>query len=322
MMTASVPMSDALQPRLTVLIISWNGWRLLEPCLRAVFASDFEEFEILVIDNGSQDGTVAKLEQLFPKVRIIANQDNIGHTRGANLGFRAANGQEILLLDHDTELAPDAIGILMRFLDLHPDVDVIAPRTYNSDGTVQESARNFPSPMAGIFGRQSLFARVFPGNPFSKRYLKRDFLAAVEPFQVDSVASSCMLIRKSVIDRFGVWDESFPGYFVETDWCFSLKQGGAKIFCVPAAGVVHHEGNSHARKRSPRRIVMFHLGALHFYKKNHTSGWLDPRSWIAATALGLRMVLLLVVNAFKSDDQPPRGRRAQVRESHDSPGAR
>jgi GT2 family glycosyltransferase len=306
--------TGAAQPsRVTVLIVNWNAWHYLVPCLVSIQASSFSDLEIVVIDNASVDGSADKLEKTFPHVQLIRNCENVGHTRAVNQGFRAARGELVLVLDADTESSPEAIGLMVRYLDEHPDICLVAPRTYNSDGTVQETARNFPSAINGLFGRQSLFTRTFPGNPFSRRYLQRESLSDTSPFRVESVASSCMLLRKSLVDRFGEWDEGYPGYFVDTDRCYRLKRAGVKVFCVPAARVVHHEMNSRTRKRNPRRIWMFHQGALRFYRKNRTLGWLDPRTVLAFAALSLRAGLLIVLNSFKANrpaEMLPAERRA------------
>lgn len=315
----NAPPSEARLPRVTVLIVTWNAWHHLAPCLGSIQASDLRDLEIIVIDNASADGSADKVTRAFPQVQVIRNPENVGHTRAVNQGFRVARGELILVLDADTESAPEAIGLMARFLDEHPDVDLVAPRTFNSDGTVQESARNFPTAINGLFSRQSLLTRLFPDNPFSRRYLQRDSLGAAGPFRVESVASSCMLLRKSLVDRVGEWDEGYPGYFVDTDWCCRLKRAGVKVFCIPAARVVHHEQNSRTRKRDPSRIWMFHQGALRFYRKNCTLGWLDPRVLLAFVALSLRARILIAINSFKpgpgavsppAPDQPPEERRA------------
>lgn len=288
--------------RLTVLIVSWNSWRDLQPCLASIRGSMFRDLEVLVIDNASLDGTPANLAAEFPEVRLVQNRQNVGHTRAVNQGLQGVGSELVLVLDADTELAGDALEIMVRFLDDHPEVDLVAPRTFDSDGTIQETARNFPTAMSGLFGRQSFFTRAFPANPFSRRYLQRDDIDATRPFRVESIASSCMLMRAAIVGRVGPWDEGFEGYFVETDWCCRLKRAGVRIYCVPAARVVHHEGNSRKRKRSARRIWMFHRGALRFYRKNCTFGWADPRTWLAAAALSARAVLVVALNAMRSGD--------------------
>ena len=287
------------QSRLTVLIVSWNSWHHLQPCLSSIGRSTFLDHDVLVIDNASGDGTPEHLAREFPAVHVVQNRENLGHTRAVNQGLIKVQSEMIMVLDADTELAENAIETMVRFLDDHPEVDLVAPRTFNTDGTIQESARNFPTAMSGLFGRQSHFTRLFPNNPFSRRYLMRAHIDAAAPFRVESIASSCMLMRKSVVSRQGTWDEGFRGYFVETDWCYRLKRSGIQIYCVPASHVVHHEGNNHKRKRDARRIWMFHAGALRFYRKNCTLGRYDPRTWFAAMALSVRAGVLIAQNALK-----------------------
>lgn len=307
------------RPRLTVLVISWNAWHHLQPCIASILASDYGDLGILVIDNASADGSAEKLAARYPGVALIRNGENVGHTRAVNQGFRAVDSELILLLDADTELAPDAIRHMVELLDGHQDAELVAPRTYNTDGSVQESARNFPSAINGLFGRQAVLTRWFPNNRFSRRYLQRESLAATEPFRVFSVASSSMLLKRSLVERVGEWDEGYPGYFVDTDWCYRLGQAGVGIYCVPAARVVHHEQNSRKRKRSPSRIWMFHRGALRFYRKNRTLGWADPRTLLAALALGTRAALLVAANAFK--ESPPAADRRPAPEGPEGPEA-
>jgi hypothetical protein len=291
-----------MTPRLSILIITWNAWPHLRRCLASLRANEDAEFEIVVIDNASTDGTVANVRRHFPRVRVHANPSNLGGARALNQGFSLVSGEYVLRLDADTELHREAIARLLRFLDDRPDVSVVAPRTYNSDGSVQESARSFPTPLSGLFGRQSLLTRLFPNNRFSRRYLRRDMLTATEPFQVEQVSAACMLLRRSLVAEAGPWDEGYPAaYWDDTDWCRTLHQLGKKIYCVPQAAVVHHESNHAGKKKSPRRIWMFHLGAYRFYRKHYTLGPFDPRALVALAALTVRAGLLLVHNHFLPD---------------------
>jgi lipopolysaccharide/colanic/teichoic acid biosynthesis glycosyltransferase/GT2 family glycosyltransferase len=294
-------MNTDVAPQLTILIVSWNSRHYLEPCLASIRASDVRNYEILVVDNGSVDGSVEFLRAHHADARIIANAENIGHTRAVNIGFAASRGALILVMDADTEVAPDALGLLVRYLDEHPEVGVVAPRTFNSDGSVQESARRLPTPIAGLFGRQSWLTRLLPNNSFSRRYLQREQLDAAAPFRVESVASSCMLLRRSLVERHGAWDEGFPGYFVETDWCCRMKRAGEIVCCIPAAKIVHHEQNCSTRRRGARRIWMFHAGALRYFRKNHCAGPLDPRLWAAAALLTARAGWLMLLDRFKAE---------------------
>ena len=154
-----------------------------------------------------------------------------------------------MLLDSDTELDRDCLGHLVGFLASRPDIDLVAPRTLNTDGTVQESARNLPGPMAALFGRQSTLTRWFPGNPMSRRYLARQHLDAAGPFEVQQVGGACMAFRRSLLAEVGTWDERYRGYWVDTDWCCRLGAAGRRIACLPSARLVHHESNARGKRK-------------------------------------------------------------------------
>lgn len=285
-------------PDLSVVIVSWNDWPKLQRCIASIHGSDGPPSEILVIDNASSDGTPEHLRRRFPDVRITRNARNIGHTKAVNLGFAQAQGELVLLLDSDTELDEVCIVRLREFLCGRPDVDVVAPRTFNTDGTVQETARNFPSALSGLFGRQSTLTRWFPRNPVSRRYLAQDRLHATEPFPVQQISGACMLFRRRLLAEVGAWDERYFGYWVDTDWCHSLQAAGRRIFCVPDARIVHHESNARGKRKSPRRIWMFHYGAYQLYTRWHTFGAGDPRSVLAGVALLARAALLIARNVL------------------------
>ncbi len=287
-----------MKPKVSILIISWNSWPDLKRCLQALAAGDLPDVETVVIDNASRDGSVANLRRHFRRVKVHVNSRNIGHPRAVNQGFTLVRGTYVLVLDADTVLRPESLKMLVDFLDKRADVSVVAPRTFNTDGSVQESARDLPSAMSGLFGRQSLLTRWFPNNPFSRRYLMRDKLNETEPFEVRQVSSACMLLRRRLIDEDGGWDEGYGGYWVETDWCRRLQRNGRRIYCLPRASVIHHESNRAGRKRSVKRICDFHAGAFRYYYKHHTLGPCDPRAVFALVALAARAGVQIVRNWF------------------------
>lgn len=272
-------------PELSVLIVSWNDWPKLQLCLASIQRGALPTSEIIVVDNNSTNGTADRIQEEFPTVRLIRNAQNIGHTRAVNQAFGLANGEYVLLLDSDTELSPNCIAILQEYLRTHPDVDLVAPRTFNTDGTIQETARNFPTPLSGLFGRQSLLTRLFPNNRFSHRYLQRDQINDSVPFDVQQVGGACMFFRRALLDDVGMWDASYFGYWVDTDWCHRLHAMGRRVVCVPAARIQHHESNARGKRKSARRIWIFHYGAYQLYTRWHTRGPWDPRAILAGTAL-------------------------------------
>lgn len=286
-------------PELTFLIVSWNAWHHLKRCLESVRVCRFENYEVLVIDNGSTDDTAAQVRALFPEVTLHENETNLGLPPAVNKGFQLARGKYIYLLDADTEIDAEVPRQLYEFMESHPEVSLAAPRIYTPAGQVEESARNIPSIMSGLFGRQSALTRMFPNNSFSRRYLGRQNLAVGEPFRVEQISASSMFIRRSVINEAGPWDEAYRCYWVDTDWCARLKQLDKQVYCVPRARIVHHENNRRGSRKSPWRIWQFHMGALRLYRRNMSYGWIDPRTWLAAVLLTGRAVCLLALNAMK-----------------------
>lgn len=289
---------------LTILIVTWNSWGDLKRCLESIRACRAPEGEILVIDNGSEDGTAENVREQFPEVRLERNASNLGLPPAVNRGLREARGEFVMLLDVDTEVKPGTPRALLDFMLAHPEVALVAPRIYTPEGTIEQTARNMPSVMSGLFGRQSLLTRLFPNNPYTRRYLMPENLSRSEPFAVGQVSAACMLMRRELIDEAGPWDEGFRCYWVDSDWCAQVRAAGKAIFCVPSAGIVHYENNRAHKKKSPWRIRHFHIGAYRFYRKHYTLGVLDPRALVAATALTIRACMMMVLNEIKGDSPP------------------
>jgi len=233
---------------------------------------------------------------------VIENTENLGFIRGVNQGFSFATGDQILLLDADTELRYDTISQMYIFLEEHSEVVMVVPRTINPDGTIQETARRFPSIINGFLGRQSFLTRLFPNNPFSKRYLDRNNLENRNPFQVEFVSAACIMFRKTVLNTVGFLDEGFSkyaGYWSDADWCNRIQKAGGIIYCVPQAVILHHEQNKPFRKINSLRIIEFHKGVFRLYRLHYTLGKWDSRILIAALLLTARTLLLLTAKILK-----------------------
>lgn len=292
--------------KLSILIVTWNSWGDLKRCLESIQRMDLSDTEILVVDNGSVDDTVANLNQQFgDAVRLHRNDQNLGLPAAVNIGLELVQGDYVMLLDVDTEVEFDAAARLLAFMEAHPEVALAAPRIRTSDGQDERTARNLPSVMSGIFGRQSLLARKFPNNPFTRSYLASASHSDAHPYQVEQVSAACMFMRRALFAQVGPWDEKYRCYWVDTDWCARLRRLGAKVYCVPQARIVHYENNRAANKKSVWRIWHFHIGAYRLYRKHYTMGFLDPRALLAGVILVARAGVMLVLNELKSDTNGP-----------------
>jgi N-acetylglucosaminyl-diphospho-decaprenol L-rhamnosyltransferase len=284
----------------SVILATRNSWTFLAPCIRSIYKACGLPFEIIVVDNASTDRTRENLATQFPDVRVTALTGNRGHTYAVNIGMKTAVGAFFMILDADTVLEPHAVDRLVHFLKTNSGCAIVAPRMLDPDGSTQQTARNFPSPMNGVLGRQSLLTRLLPSNPVSQRYLRSRDAKRTLAYEVDWVSAACMVFPRRVVDSVGLWDEGFSGYWVDADWCKRAQSSGS-IACEPSARVIHYEQNRRGVKRGKYRILSFHTGANRFYRKHSTLGYFDPRALVCAAALSIRALLQLMMDPFLAD---------------------
>ncbi len=280
--------------------MSYRSRDLLRECLRSVAETVREHsYEVIVADNDSRDGTEEMLAAEFASVRRIQMGTNAGFARANNRALREADGRCLLLLNPDTVVRPGALDALARFLEERADVGVVAPQLLNADLTDQGTARAFPTPAAFVFGRRSPLTRLFPGNPWSRRYLTGRARHGGEPFPVDWVSGACLMTRRDILDRVGGLDERFFMYWEDADWCRRVKQHGHGVFCLPAAQVVHDEGGT--RRRSPaRQVWIFHQSVFWYYRKHYSHAPWNIIRPVVAAALAARAVAVIMANAVAS----------------------
>ena len=287
---------------LSIAIVNYNNKKELKNCLDSIETTIKDtKKEVFVCDNNSSDGSADMVQENFPDVNLIRNNENIGLSRAVNIILKNISGDYTLLLDSDIELKPGAIQNLLKFLNDNPNVGVVGPRIYTPDGSIQESARRFPNFLNGLFGRRSLMTRIFPNNPISKRFLYTEYIDATEPFEVDFVIAACILTRKEVLDKIGMFDEGFFVYWSEVDWCRRVKNDKYRVFCIPSAKIIHYERYKpwNWKKGNPRMIKDFNKGAYLYYRKHNVKNSFSFKNLMAVSMLSLRTGILLCVNHFK-----------------------
>ena len=283
---------------LSVILVSYRSREPLLGGLRALrsdaAAADLA-LEIVVVDNDSRDGTIEALAAEFPEVRVIANPDNAGYARAVNQGLAATRGAFALILNPDCEVRAGALRALLGHLAARPRAGLAGPRILNPDGSLEYSARSFPDHLTFLFNRYSLLTQLFPGNPFSRRYLLTDWdHASVR--EVDWISGACMLARREAVGEVGGMDEAFFMFNEDVDWCRRMKQAGWTVSYEPAAVVVHHIGAS--RSRVAARVIWGrHVGMIHYFHKHHPT---SPLLSLPADALILlRAALMIAANALR-----------------------
>ncbi len=254
-----------------MIIINWNTRDLLRACLRSLQAYiGNERYEILVVDNGSSDGSVEMIKTEFPQVRVLALEKNLGFTGGNNAGLEVARGKYLLLLNSDTEVLGNALETMCDYLDEHPEVGALGAKLISPDGSVQESCRRFPSHKTALFNRKSLLTKWFPENRYSKSYLMTDEERS-ETREVDWVMGAALMTRRTVVDQVGALDPAFFIYAEDVDWCLRMHQAGWKIVYLPAAEILHHYEVT--IKAVPFKMNLErHKSMWHYYRKHYRGG--------------------------------------------------
>jgi len=226
----------------SVIIVSFNTKDLTLQCIKSVFGEGSRlEREVIVVDNGSADGTIKEIEKLRTrnrklrlKIRLIANSKNLGFSKANNLGIKAARGKFILLLNSDTIVKTESIGKLVGFAKSKIDAGAVAPRLLNPNGTIQASTFRFPTIGRAIkqyfLGQEKLLDKYYPqGN---------------SPSLVESAVMAAFLITPAALKKVGLLNERYFMYFEDLDYCKRIWERGLKVYYLPDAEVIHYHGAS------------------------------------------------------------------------------
>ncbi len=289
-------------PDISIIVVNYNGGKQVEICIGSIYENPASSsFEVILVDNGSSDGSPERIEQNFPQVRLKRRADNIGLAKAFNEGVALMRGRYLLSLDDGTKVLPGAIDALYHFLEQSPQVGAAGSRLYDLDKTIQPVARRFPTPLNAIFGRRSLITRLFPNNPFSARYLMPEFADSTDPFEVDWNSSAALMVRRAVIDQIGAMSPEYFVYWVDADWCLRMHNAGWKVYCVPASKVMHLENlrTGHRPTARSKMVIDFHKGAYRFYTALHQLKWWHPIAVLTAIALISRTAILLTSNILR-----------------------
>ena len=203
---------------LSIVILSWNCKELLLNCLNSVHGKIRGiESEIILVDNGSNDGTVQMIEGLFPNICLIKNNVNKGVARARNQAIRKSNGRYVLLLDADTEILSENMKELIHYMDRNQDVGILGCSMFNGDDEFYPAARTFPKPIDVIVRRLSHHGLFTNSDVLIKHHLSNQ--NAEFPMDVDYVIGAFQLVRKESIDRVGLLDEKMFYGFEDADYC-------------------------------------------------------------------------------------------------------
>jgi GT2 family glycosyltransferase len=286
-----------MKPSLAFIIVNWNTKELIPDAVRSIIDTiSTYDHKIIIVENGSHDGSAEMMKKFFPTIRLICNKINIGFARAVNQGLNLTKARYIFLLNSDARLQRGAIKNLVEFMEKNSKVGIAGGQLINRDGSRQNSIASFPSLATELLNKRLLriiLPRRYPGK-------ERDY---PRPIDVDSLVGACLIVRRKAVQEVGNLDEGYFFFLEETDWCRRMKEHGWRVSFVPSARILHLQGASAGRYKTEARIEYYRSRYRFFitwYGKSTT--------FFLAIVLILRLVVEISVNVFLIWDRRYRNR--------------
>jgi GT2 family glycosyltransferase len=271
------------QTEVSVVIPHFNGWEILDSCLNSLQANDLTSTEILVIDNGSSDGSQQKMQEKYPFVRLVQNAENRGYAGGCNDGIKLSTGRFVLLLNNDTEVADNFITVLHSAIIRDEKIAIVQPKLLS---IYQKNTFDYSGAAGGeidIFGYPFARGRVFEDIEIDNGQYDQ---AAKQIFWASGTAC---LIRRSVLDEIGLLDEDFFAHMEEIDLNWRAQLAGYRVEICMDTFLYHYSGYT-LQAGNPRKLYLNHRNNLVMLMKNYSAARL---LWLLPARLGLEIITAL-----------------------------
>jgi N-acetylglucosaminyl-diphospho-decaprenol L-rhamnosyltransferase len=296
-----VPPSGA-DTRWAAVVINYEAGAALCDCVRSLLAdtSAGHPPKVVVVDNGSSDGSAAAVARALPAVTVLDPGANLGYARAANLGIAATDAPVVAVCNPDLEVREGAAGALLDRLDAESDLGAVGPMIRNTDGTIYPSARSVPRLRDAV--GHGLLGLVWRTNPFTRRYRQLD----ADPRRrrdVDWVSGAAVWLRRAALTTVGGWDDRYFMYVEDVDLCWQLRQRGWRVSYEPGAVVTHVQGATTAKH--PYRMIAEHHRSLYRYASKRWRGARRLALPFAAAFLALRAGLAMAEHALRRRPKPP-----------------
>jgi len=288
---------------LSIIIVNYNTKEFLKNCLTSILSSIDGKlnYEVIVVDNCSSDNSSEMVRKEFPKVKLIANKNNVGFSKANNQGVKISQkSRYVLFLNPDTIMQKNTIEKMVEFMDENKGVGAATCKLVMLNGQIDDAShRGFPTPW-NAFSHFLGLSRIFPKLRIFAGY-HLGWMNLEEVHEVDALAGAFMLVRREAGEEVKWWDEDYFFYGEDIDFCYELKQKGWKIYYVPAVFVTHYKGVSGgikkvskeittAKKETKKRATKWRFNAMRiFYKKHYEKKYPRLLSWLVLKAINIKL---------------------------------
>lgn len=258
-------------PKVAIVIPHVKGEEILRRCLLSLKKTTYTDYEIVIIDNGSTDGSVDRIQNEFPEVCVLRSPINLGFAGGCNLGIRSTQSPYVVLLNNDTEVTENWLGPLIEEMDKDPSVAAVQPKLLSLENRERFDYCGAAGGEIDLFGYPFAWGRLFDSIEIDEgQYDDRK--------QVFWATGAATVLRRSALDSVGLMDETFFAHMEEIDLNWRLQWAGYRVVVVPSALIYHHTGATLGTEQL-RKMVLNHRNSLLMILKNYTEStlfWLLP----------------------------------------------
>lgn len=288
--------------RWAAVVVNFESGPLLLDCVRSLLAdTSAGRPEVVVVDNGSADGSVAALRAVLPEVAVLTPPGNVGYAAAANRGIAATGAPVVAVVNPDVVVEPGTAAALLARFDREPDLAEVGPALHNPDGSQYPSARLHASTVDAI--GHAVLGRVRPRNRFTRRYRQLDADWG-RPRDVDWVSGALVFLRRRALDSVGGWDERYFMYLEDVDLAWRLRRIGWRIAYEPSGRATHVQGAS--TSAHPYRMILEHHRSAYRFAERRWHG--SQRILLLPTAcfLVLRAAIDIGARALRTRPETPR----------------
>ena len=279
--------------KLSITIVNTNEKHFTIPCIQSVYDETHDtDFEIIVTDNNSKDGSVAAIREKFPEVKVIENKRNAGFTEANNQSIIESRGEYIFCLNPDTKTLDGAIDKMVKFMDSRPDIGILGSKLLNEDMSLQPSARNF------ITGGNLLLQHLVPwkflpcklAGKFILEYWDHSYIR-----EVDWIIGASLMIRRKCVEDIGLKDEKYFIFHEDNDWCWQAHKKGWKTYVLPEAEIIHYGSQTVKSIWGSKLTLEVYKAQQTFIRKNWGEGALFRRRILLTGLIFARIAMTLLL---------------------------
>ena len=281
-----------------IIIVNYNSTECTINAVESIYNHTSGKLipNIFVVDNSSCDHP-ERIHNRFPRLHLFKNKKNVGFSKAINHALKHVKSPYVVMLNPDTIILDGFFPAILKYLEENPWVGIIGPKIYDKDGTIQGSARRFPTLLTSMFGRKSPFTKMFPKNPITAKEFVCFNCNGTDDIETDWVSGACMVIRRKAIEQISGFDERFFLFWEDTDLCRRIKESGWKVVYFPKAKIIHSVGAS-SSTNPIASIYHFHSSCFKLFLK-HNKMPMQLLAPIVLFGLVFRCLFLICLNRYK-----------------------